>query len=189
MNMITPFLQFIQNYGNALIIVLGMTILILLIVNGVHLLNRKSRIEEALFSRERKYFKDALSKELSEEEDENTKATPDKIRSLATAFNATCSWHDVLAQIISIFPLLGILGTVAGLILQVNAGDIATMLGSLDTALGTTFWGLVFAILLKVLDTLFPSKVINTVEVMLDDFDKKMSLAEMFQSIREDNKA
>jgi len=90
----------------------------------------------------------------------------------------------MLTQLIPIFPLLGILGTVAGLMLETKAGDIPAMLGSLDVALVTTFWGLIFAILLKIIEAVFPSRVIYDVEVMLDDFDKKMSLAEMFQNYR-----
>lgn len=68
--------------------------------------------------------------------------------------------------------------------LEVNAGDIAAMLSSLDTALVTTFWGLIFAIVLKVIEAVFPSRIISSVEVMLDDFDKRINISDMFQGIQ-----
>lgn len=177
-------LNLINDGGSKFIIIFGLIEAVLLLINGARLSNKKSRIEEALVSRDKKHFIDAVNKELSEEDDENSKATPDKIRALETDFNDACSFHDVLVQLIPIFPLLGILGTVAGLMIQVGAEDMDKMLGSLNTALDTTFWGLIFAIGLKFIEAVFPSRIINSVEVMLDDFDKKMSLAEMFQSMK-----
>lgn len=177
-------LNFIKNYGTVGIIIFGLFIAIMLIANGIKLSDRKKRIEDALLRKDTKYYIDAVNKELTEQEDENTIATPDKIRAMVTEFNHVCSWHDILVQFIPIFPLLGILGTVAGLMLEVQSGDIVSMLGSLNTALDTTFWGLFFAIILKAIEALLNSQMINSVEVMLDDFDKKMGLAEMFQSIQ-----
>ena len=57
---------------------------------------------------------------------------------------------------------------------------------SLNTALDTTFWGLIFAILLKIIEAVFPSRIIYDVEVMLDDFDKKLNIDEMFKKFQEE---
>lgn len=178
------FLNLIKNYGTGFIIVFGVFIAIMLIVNGIKLSSKKSRIEEALLLKDKKYFKDAINKELSVQEDENTVATPDKIRALETDFNSVRAIHEILVQIIPIFPLLGILGTVAGLMLEVQSENITSMQQALNTAMDTTLWGLVFSIGLKAIEAIYNSRIINSVEVMLDDFDKKMSLAEMFQSIQ-----
>jgi len=179
-------LEFISNYGTAGIIILGIVIAVCLLWNGVALSNQKSRIEEALKRRNYIYTLNAESKEMEENEDESASITPDTIRKYETEFNVKCSWHGVLVQCIPVFPLLGILGTVAGLMLQIQANGIDAMLESLNVALDTTFWGLIFAILLKIMEAVFPSRVIYDVEVMLDDFDKKLNMAEMFAKFKEE---
>lgn len=178
-------LEFISKYGTACIILFGIAIAILLLWNGIDLSNQKGRIEEALKRRNSVYTLNPASKEMEENEDESASITPDTIRKYETDFNKKCSWHGVLVQCIPVFPLLGILGTVAGLLLR-QAEGIDAMMTSLNTALDTTFWGLIFAILLKIVEAVFPSRVIYDVEVMLDDFDKKLNIAEMFQKLKDE---
>ncbi len=177
-------LQFISNHATTIIVLSGIAVAAGLMWIGVKLDNHKTKIKEALTRRNRRYVANADTREIEENEDQDAAITPDTIRKYEMEFNRTCSWHGMLTQLIPIFPLLGILGTVAGLMLETKAGDMTVMLGSLDVALVTTFWGLIFAILLKIIEAVFPSRVIYDVEVMLDDFDKKMSLAEMFQNYR-----
>jgi len=57
-----------------------------------------------------------------------------------------------LTSILAIFPLMGILGTIISLLRMVNLtnGDV---IFNFTTALTSTFWGLVFAILFKGLTT------------------------------------
>ena len=179
-------LEFISKYGTVGIVLFGITVAILLFWNGIDLSNQKGRIEEALKRKNSTYTLNAVSKEMEENADEAAAITPDTIRKYETEFNIKCSWHGVLVQWISVFPLLGILGTVAGLMLQVHGGGIEAMMNSLNTALDTTFWGLIFAILLKVIEAVFPSRIIYEVEVMLDDFDKKLNMAEMFKKFQEE---
>lgn len=177
-------LQFIENYAVEAIVILGVVNAILLLVNGLSLSNQKNKIEEVLELRSKKYKFNGESKEIEETDDESVAITPDTIRKYETEFNKKCSWHGVLIQFIPIFPLLGILGTVAGLMLQIQSSDIAGMMASLDVALTTTLFGLIFAIVLKVIEAVFPSRVIYEVEVMLEDFDKKVSIAEMFENFK-----
>lgn len=177
-------LEFISKYGTAGIIIFGLLVSVLLLCNGVALSNQKSRIEEALKRRNNIYTLNVDSKEMEESEDESASITPDTIRKYETEFNKKCSQHGVLVQCIPIFPLLGILGTVAGLMMELQAGDIEAMMASLDVALDTTLWGLIFAILLKIIEAIFPSRIIYDVEVLLDDFDKKLNIAEMFQKFK-----
>lgn len=178
-------LQLIDNYAVEGIVILGVIIAILLLVNGLSLSNQKNKIEEALERRNKKYKLNGDLKEIEETDDDSTTIiTPDTIRKYETEFNKKCSWHGVLVQFIPIFPLLGILGTVAGLMLQIQSNDITGMMDSLDVALTTTLFGLIFAIALKVIEALFPSRVIYDVEVMLEDFEKKRSIAEMFETFK-----
>lgn len=179
-------LEFISKYGTACIGLFGVVVVGLLLWNGISLSNQKSRIEEALKRKNNMYTLNVVSKEIEETEDEAAAITPDTIRKYETEFNTKCSWHGVLIQCIPVFPLLGILGTVAGLMLQVQGGGIEAMISSLNTALDTTFWGLIFAILLKVIEAVFPSRIIYDVEVMLDDFDKKLNMAELFKKFQEE---
>ena len=172
-------LQFIAQYATQGIIVLGILIAVLLLANAVSLNNQKERIREIL---ERRNTKDLRG--IEETDDDSAAITPDTVRKYENEFNKKCSLHSVLVQIIPIFPLLGILGTVAGLMLELQSNDIAGMMASLDVALETTLWGLIFAILLKLIEAIFPSRIIYDVEVMLDNYDQKRDLAEMPQKLQ-----
>lgn len=170
------------------IMLLGLIVLILTAVNTNKISSNKTRIEELLKRRNMKYHTNKTTGELEETEDTDAAVTPDTIREAEAKFNAVCSWHTVLSQLIPIFPLMGCLGTVFGLMQQVSAEGIEEMLNSLDVALGTTLVGLFFAIILKAIDALFPSKMINDTEVMLNDFDKKLDLREDKVSVGESSK-
>ncbi len=178
-------LQLISNYGVETIIVIGVITFGGLFLNGQALSTQKGRIKDVLERKNKKYNVNSNSKEIEETDDESVSITPDTIRKYETGFNKKCSIHSVLVQIIPIFPLLGILGTVAGLMLQIQSSDIESMLASLDVALTTTLVGLIFAIALKFFDALFPSRIIYDVEVMMDDFDKKINIAEMFENFKD----
>lgn len=52
---------------------------------------------------------------------------------------------NMLLTIISVFPLMGILGTIISLLRMVDLGNEAVLF-NFTTALTSTFWGLVFAI-------------------------------------------
>lgn len=174
-------LGIISEYGDIIIIVLGVIVAILLFFNYINLLSQMTRIQELLERRNRKYKKNMDTHELEEEVDESASVTPDTIRRYEKKFNDCCSWHSSLAQLIPVFPLMGVLGTVAGLILALqDENDINMIFSSLNTALDTTFWGLISAIGLKIFDAICPSRTINDVEVMLDNFDKKLELANMY---------
>lgn len=180
-----PILQFILKHANEVIVIFGIVVLLLLMRNGVHLSNHKSRIEEALNRRNNKYILNTSFRQIESNEDQDAAITPDTIRKYEMEFNKTCSFHSVLVQLIPVFPLFGILGTVSGLILgaqSINA--LEKMMESLNVSLSSTFFGLIFAILLKFIEAVFPSRIIYDVEVMLDDFDKKLNIAEMFQNFK-----
>lgn len=66
-------------------------------------------------------------------------------------------WYTWYVNISAIFPLLGILGTVIALIGM--QGEAMTADGSFLLALTSTFWGLIFSITFKSLQTLIEAKL------------------------------
>lgn len=91
-------------------------------------------------------------------------------------FNQTKIRYSLFGQFIPIFPLLGILGTVAGMIQQLDAG-IDEMKMAVTVSMSTTFWGLIAAIVLKFVDALFTSKEILKMDNFFDTFDQKYQMA------------
>ena len=75
--------------------------------------------------------------------------------------------YSIFINITAVFPLLGILGTVVSLLPMV--ANLADMQQNFFAALTSTFWGLVFAILFKLLDGFLLSAVI-------EDNDKSVAL-------------
>lgn len=59
--------------------------------------------------------------------------------------------YHIFDTINSIFPLLGILGTIIGLLRMVNT-DAVMVMSNFTLALTSTFWGLIFSILFKAID-------------------------------------
>lgn len=175
-----PVLEFISKYGNGLIIVMGLVLLGFMIWNTGELSKDKRDIKKLLTRNNKKYRINRERRSLDEEEDTDNSVTADTVRDSENVFNKNCSLHGVLAQLIPVFPLFGILGTVAGLILNVDANDMSALKDSLGTAMWTTFYGLVFAIGLKIVDAIFPSRIISDVEVMLNDNDRKYELSGIF---------
>lgn len=173
-------LNLFSEHGVEIIIIALVVVLVLLVWNCFALYEKKKRIQELMETKNKNYKVNEDSHELEEETDESAAITPDTVRFHENKFNELSSVHGAIAQVIPLFPMLGILGTVSGLILQAQAENIQMMLKSLDTALETTFWGLTAAIILKLVD-IVPAKFINDVEIMLDNFDRKLELAEMYE--------
>ena len=76
------------------------------------------------------------------------------------------SLYAVFVNVTAVFPLLGILGTVVSLLPMV--ADMADMQTNFFAALTSTFWGLVFAILFKLLDGFLSAR--------MEDNDKAVDL-------------
>ena len=81
-------------------------------------------------------------------------------------FNKVQVRYAIFEQLVPIFPLLGILGTVAGLIQQL--GDREQMQAALGVSMSTTFLGLLAAIVLKFIDAFVVSKSINEMILRFD---------------------
>ena len=85
-------------------------------------------------------------------------------------YNRIRKGYVVCQLMIPIFPLLGILGTVDGLIINMANGQ-NQMIDSLSVALYSTFWGLIASIALKIIDSIFIAPVTQSIEGQLDSYD------------------
>ncbi|MBO4839136.1 MAG: MotA/TolQ/ExbB proton channel family protein [Lachnospiraceae bacterium] len=76
------------------------------------------------------------------------------------------AFYSIFANLTAIFPLMGILGTVVSLLPMV--AELTDMQQNFFAALTSTFWGLVFAIIFKLLDGFLSAR--------LEDNDKNVDL-------------
>lgn len=83
-------------------------------------------------------------------------------------FNKIKAKYSMWEQFIPIFPLLGLLGTVMGLIEAMHSGFETS---DMSLALTSTFAGLVAAIALKVIDALLTGKAIQEKQFYFDTFE------------------
>lgn len=85
-----------------------------------------------------------------------------KIDSLQREYQIMIILYTWYTNITAIFPLLGILGTVAALIKEFD--DIEGLTGNFMVALSTTFWGILFAILFKGIDAVVSGPMERIIE-------------------------
>lgn len=166
---------------NLAINIFGVVILVLIVKNAVNLSIHKKQIEEAVQRKNTRSYFNKRTKSV-EDRDESEAVTPDTIREYEKKFNKYRSGYSVLAQIIPIFPLLGILGTVSGLINMADNGNIAAN-ESMAQAMYTTFFGLIWTIGLKILIAITSSRFIDDADIILDDYDKKVNNSYILKNI------
>ena len=186
---LNPIFEFMSKNINVFIVILGIILGILLIGNYMFLVGHQSQVEAALnLTNEVTLYNTKTSEFQSKTTKE--RVTPDTVRGLEKKFNEITLRHAVYVQLIPLFPLFGILGTVAGLIFQINAisnpSQFEGLISSLNLSLYSTFWGLVFAIILKAIDALLPSRTINSIELLFEDYDKKLSNSIMLGNITDE---
>ncbi|MCR4598279.1 MAG: MotA/TolQ/ExbB proton channel family protein [Acetatifactor sp.] len=163
---------FLAKYMNGIIITGGLIVLFFLIKNYIKLYTKKSFIHDAMNRKNKESYLNTTTGEVEERETSEA-VTPDTIRDYEKSFNEVVSGYNACTQFIPLFPLLGILGTVSGLVGQLQAQNIDEMFSSLDVALTSTFWGLIVTVILKVCATV-SAKLIEDTEIVLDDYDKKI---------------
>lgn len=107
-----------------------------------------------------------------------------KLEENREAYNKLYSRYSVASQLIGLFPLLGILGTVLGLISS-DLTDIDSLVAGLTEALRTTLWGLVAAIVLKGADAVVPGKLVNDIDAKFDTVDAAIERLSLENIIKE----
>ena len=101
--------------------------------------------------------------------------TLEEILGYLEEFNKIQLNYSVFVQLVPVFPLLGILGTVAGLIEKL--GNIVEMESALSISMGTTFAGLLAAIYLKIIDAVWVNRSINKMTLFFDTFEQNYQMA------------
>ncbi len=73
--------------------------------------------------------------------------------------------YTIFITFISIFPLLGMLGTVFGLLgLDLASGDMENIKNNFFIALTSTAWGIIFSVIYKIADALFLDDIERQIE-------------------------
>ncbi|MBO4457398.1 MAG: MotA/TolQ/ExbB proton channel family protein [Butyrivibrio sp.] len=74
--------------------------------------------------------------------------------------------YNIFITMISIFPLLGMLGTVFGLLgLDLASGDMDNIKNNFFIALTSTAWGIIFSVIFKILHAVIASGVEEVLEI------------------------
>ena len=94
-----------------------------------------------------------------------------KLESVREDYRRTDQWYTWFTSLIQVFPLLGILGTVAGLYIAFQSGDM-NIYDGVQFALSTTILGLIAAIIFKIVDAAFRALFVNSIEEGVDRFEK-----------------
>ncbi len=85
--------------------------------------------------------------------------------------------YSLYSLLIQIFPLLGILGTVAGLYIALNEQEISNMLyEGVGLALSTTILGILFAVIFKILDIVLIALFINRIDDGIEQYEKNYKI-------------
>lgn len=105
---------------------------------------------------------------------------------LKDRFNRSCAEYSTISHLIPVLPLIGILGTVAGLYRQVSTMDAAIIYDALDTALSTTLWGLFTAVVLKCLEAVMIVRRLEETESIFDSYDIRYNDATLQKDFAEE---
>lgn len=96
-----------------------------------------------------------------------------EMQDLHREFDQICVDCDTLSQLIPLFPTMGILGTVAGLMKQVSAEGLEQMTDSIGLALSTTCVAMLITLVLKFIMTVQIGKKVSEIEVKYMDDERQ----------------
>ena len=74
--------------------------------------------------------------------------------------------YTLFVTFISIFPLLGMFGTVCGLLgLDLSAGDMENIKNNFFMALTSTAWGIIFSVIFKIVHAYYADDIEEQIEI------------------------
>ena len=171
---------------NALIIVLGVVVFFRLLAISKELVELKDKTDNAYRKTKRDTAINRIDRsiEMATVDNLDINIMDDHVET----FNALGAKYSSWVQIISLFPLMGLFGTILGLIpglVAVANQDLEPLYSALSTALFSTFWGILAAMILKAYIAFGPSKHINEIESKLAENDRKFHNMEAFNKYTE----
>ncbi len=83
-------------------------------------------------------------------------------------------YYSAFSMVIQLFPLLGILGTVAGLYVAMSQNQ--SVYTGVEFALSSTILGIIFAVVFKVFDVILVSGFINYIDDGISRYEKVYSI-------------
>lgn len=130
-----------------IILVVGMINIIILIILIIKILRLSTTLKLNISANEKNPY--TVIKKFFEESGKIT-----RIEKLRDKENF---WYSLFVNVIAIFPLLGMLGTIIAL-LKLSSGS-ENLIQNFYSALTSTFWGMVFAVGFKIVDAFVSAKV------------------------------
>ena len=112
------------------------------------------------------FIKREVDKELPKWEKEQDTNDLDQNYNIKERYNKLSKWYTIFITIITIFPLLGMLGTVSAL-LDLDMKNISNAQENFFSALSSTFLGIIFAILFKILNAVILFDVEDVIQRIL----------------------
>lgn len=112
---------------------------------------------------------------------------PDELKRYKERYLEAYAEYVSWSQMIAVFPLLGIFGTVLGLVVSGGLNSIDLAMAGLSTAMWTTLIGLIASIGLKIIDALIPGKMVNLVEAQFAIADEALRLETIKDEIKNAN--
>lgn len=105
-------------------------------------------------------------------------------------FNEVQAKYNSWTQMITIFPLLGLLGTVLGMMPglseMASSGKIDILYSSLSVALTSTFFGLVASIVLKFVVSFAVDSLVDKIEAIFAEYDRQLNVLDILGNDFED---
>ena len=157
---------------DVIIVILAVNIWIHLVKVGKEMQDISKKVDKAYKDTTGKFKKNSKGnlERTSIEEIEREDYEP-----LRSDFNKQLIEYSAFVNLISILPLMGLLGTITGLIpglIYVKSGDFDHLYASLSTALTSTFVGLVGSIILKWYVSMKIGKIVNKIDIIFAEIDR-----------------
>lgn len=100
-------------------------------------------------------------------------------------FDESCARYSAWVQMITLFPLLGLLGTIIGMIpgLQemAGSGNVDSLYSCLSVALTSTFYGLIASIFLKFITSCFVDTLVDKIDAIFVEYDRQLNIVATFR--------
>lgn len=160
---------------NLVIIIFGVFVL-------VEILNKQGKLSEIRQGLEalRNRRRDKISVDADNRVFRTSVSEPvsfDEIIALRKKYDEISPKYYTYVQLISIFPLLGLVGTVMSLIPGIDVNNMEGIASQLGLALTSTLLGLIVSIVLKLIVAFGTSRQVEAIENNLEQLDRELNNA------------